>query len=109
MTADVVLILLHLKGLRLNRALLYLSLANNQIRDSGAAHFSKVSIYIKVFNLYKCFCICRLSCFKSHQSYCIIQCHPFIFQVLSEFPLTHEEVVERRKLLASKMIMVTVS
>lgn len=34
------------QGLRLNRALLLLSLSNNQIGDSGAAHLAAVSIYI---------------------------------------------------------------
>ncbi|XP_062291396.1 leucine-rich repeat-containing protein 71 [Scomber scombrus] len=52
------------QGLRLNRALLLLSLSNNKIRDSGATHLAAI---------------------------------------LGEFALTHEEVVERRKLLLERM------
>lgn len=39
------------QGLRLNRALLILSLSNNQIGDSGAARLAAVCIFIKGFNL----------------------------------------------------------
>lgn len=45
MTAEV-LILFVFQGLRLNRTLLSLSLANNQIGDSGAAHLAVVCIHI---------------------------------------------------------------
>lgn len=48
---DEVFILFFSQGLRLNRALLFLSLSNNQIGDSGAAHLAAVRIYIKGFNL----------------------------------------------------------
>lgn len=39
------------QGLRLNCALLILSLSNNQIGDAGAAHLAAVSIYMKDLNL----------------------------------------------------------
>lgn len=39
------------QGLRFNCALLFLSLSNNQIGDSGAGHLAAVSIYMKYSNL----------------------------------------------------------
>lgn len=39
------------QGLRLNCALLFLSLSNNQIGDPGAAQLAAVSIYMNDFNL----------------------------------------------------------
>ncbi|XP_054619186.1 leucine-rich repeat-containing protein 71 isoform X3 [Dunckerocampus dactyliophorus] len=66
MTAEGVSLLFfcHPQGLRFNRTLLFLSLSNNQIGDSGATELA---------------------------------------MVLGEIVLTHEEIVERRKLLLEKM------
>lgn len=51
-----------------------------------------------------------LSCFKLYSAYCVVLCNLIslrplttsIFQTLAEFALTHEEVVERRKLLLER-------
>lgn len=49
-----------------------------------------------------------LNCLKLYSVYCIILCNLIslnpltTFQVLGEFALTHEEVVERRKMLLER-------
>lgn len=49
----------------------------------------------------------ELSCFKLYSAHCIMLCNVISlhahFQILGEFALTHEEVLERRKLLLERM------
>lgn len=50
----------------------------------------------------------QLSCFKLYSAHRIILCNLIsircstLFQILGDFALTHEEVVERRKLLLER-------
>lgn len=85
----------------MNRALLSLGLANNHIGDRGAQKLAEVIHSIHV-NFLQCYTnlmnqllgIDKLPlCVVSTRFLCI-------FQTLSRFSLTHEEVVERRKLLS---------
>lgn len=48
-----------LKGLRLNRTLLYLSLANNHIGDVGASHLAQVHLqtFLHFYSLLLCYSI----------------------------------------------------
>ena len=117
------------KGLRVNRALLLLSLTQNYISDVGAGLLAEVRDSVCV-----CVCVCacvrvcvcararahwytcihttllyivayvRISSWCVITSACYLHCAPMLhpLQALSnQFVLTHEEIVHRRRLLVS--------
>lgn len=76
----------------MNRTLLSLGLCNNQIGDLGAQKLGEVrSIFLEVL----------LFDFSSSLKWKFSICLIFLMQVISRFPLNHEEIVERRKMHSS--------
>lgn len=101
------------QGLRLNRTLVFLSLLNNQIGDYGATRLAEVcvitqsaSLVLSVLSEFGGF-FCTMStdmnlCKASDLSNNFLSVCIFHSKTLGEFSLTHEEVLERRKLLLEK-------